>query len=144
MTQNLSHGHGRLLPHGVGHGAQMSLEGVSISAARVARNDATFREANEAIQAQAAHWNMDGPLPVVCECADERCASILRLTPREYEEVRAEPRWFINVPGHQVNALGWGKVVAEHDGYVIVEKIGEAGEIVEQLDPRSDQEEAAS
>jgi hypothetical protein len=108
----------------------------------VARNDAGFREANEAIRATAARWDMDGLLPVVCECADVGCTEVLQLTPREYEEVRADPRWFINAPGHHVSAQGWAVVVTEHDRYSIVEKIGEAGKIVEALDPRS--EEAAS
>lgn len=104
---------------------------------RVAYNDAAFREANESIREKASEWGMDGLLPALCECADTSCHVVLRLTPRQYEDVRANPRWFINAPGHHVNANGWVSVVAEHDRYVIVEKIGEAGEIVEQLDPRA-------
>jgi hypothetical protein len=107
------------------------------SAERVARNDAAFREANEAIQEKAAAWEMDGLLPVLCECADTSCRAVVRLTHRQYEGVRGNPRWFINAPGHHVNGQGWVRIVAEHDGYVVVEKIGEAGEIAEQLDPRS-------
>jgi hypothetical protein len=107
------------------------------SAERVARNDAAFREANEAIQEKAATWEIDGLLPVICECADTGCRAVVRMTRAEYENVRADPRWFINAPGHHVNGQGWVKIVAERDNYVVVEKIGEAGEIAEQLDPRS-------
>jgi hypothetical protein len=107
-----------------------------MSAERVARNDAAFRVANEEIQAAAAEWNMDGLLPAICECADPHCVTIVRLTPRQYEAVRSDPRWFINAPGHQVNAQGWAHVISENDRYVVVEKIGKAGEIVEELDPR--------
>ena len=109
------------------------------TAERVAYNDAAFREANETIREKTDEWEMDGLLPALCECADPSCGVVLRLTPRQYEDVRANPRWFINAPGHHVNAHGWVRVVAEHHRYVVVEKIGEAGEIVEQLDPRAEE-----
>jgi hypothetical protein len=106
------------------------------SAERVARNDAAFRLANEEIRAMATQWNMDGPLPAICECADPSCTTVVRVTPRQYEAVRSDPRWFINAPGHQINAHGWAYVISENDRFVVVEKIGEAGEIAEDLDPR--------
>jgi hypothetical protein len=109
-----------------------------VSAERVALNDAAFRKANEAIRATTDDWEMDGLLPAICECAEPRCTELLQLTAAEYEEVRADPRWFINAPGHHVNAQGWARVVEDRDRYVIAEKIGEAGEIVEQLDPRNE------
>ena len=109
-----------------------------MSPERVARIDAAFRVANEEIRKAAAdwEWDMDLALPTLCECADPHCTTIMRVTPRQYESVRSEPRWFINAPGHHVNAHGWVNVIQEHDGFVVVEKIGEAGEIVEELDPR--------
>ena len=109
-----------------------------MTAERVALNDAAFRVANEEIRAAAAEWNMDGLLPAICECADPHCATVLRVTPRQYEAVRSDPRWFINAPGHHVNAQGWAHVVSENERFVVVEKIGQAGEIVEELDPRRD------
>ena len=79
---------------------------------------------------------MDGLLPALCECAELRCTEVVKLTPQQYEAVRSDPRWFINAPGHQVNAQGWAYVVSENDRFVVVEKIGEAGELAEELDPR--------
>ena len=108
------------------------------TAERVAYNDAVFREANETIREKTTEWKMDGLLPALCECADMSCRVVLRLTRRQYEDVRANPRWFINAPGHHLSANGWVRIVAEHHRYVVVEKIGEAGEIVEQLDPRAE------
>jgi hypothetical protein len=108
------------------------------SAERVARNGAAFREANEEIRSKAAEWRMDGLLPALCECADLHCTEVVRLTPQQYEAVRSDARWFINAPGHQVNAKGWAHVISENDRFVVVEKIGEAGEIAEELDPRGD------
>ena len=107
------------------------------AAERVAYNGAVFREANETIREKTNAWEMDGLLPALCECADPSCRVVLRLTSRQYEDIRANPRWFINAPGHHVNGNRWVRVVAEHHRYIVVEKIGEAGQIVEQLDQRA-------
>ena len=80
---------------------------------------------------------MDGLLPAICECADLRCTEVVQVTPQQYEAVRSDPRWFINAPGHHVNAQGWVHVVWVNERFVVVEKIGKAGEIAEELDPRN-------
>jgi hypothetical protein len=108
-------------------------------AERVARNDATFRESNEEIARVARSFELEEEalLPVLCECADTTCTEVLQLTSREYEDVRRVPTWFINAHGHEVSAQGWARVVVAFDRYAVVEKIGEAGEIAAELDPRS-------
>ena len=104
---------------------------------RIARNDATFRAANERINAAAGAYDMETSVPFLCECADPTCVEIVGLELDQYEEIRADSRHFLNVPGHQRSAQGAAVVVAERDGYVIVEKIGHAGDIVEGLDERN-------
>lgn len=118
--------------------AETANERDEVSAERVARNDAAFRVANEEIRAKAAEWNLDGLLPALCECADPHCTTVVRVTARQYEAVRSDPRWFLNAPGHEVNAQGWAHVIERHDRYFVVEKIVPAVEIVEELDPRRD------
>lgn len=103
------------------------------SAERIARNDATFREANASIAEKAEAYRIDAAIPFICECAEPTCAQIVRLSLDEYRHVRSNPRWFVNAVGHHVAAQGWAKVVAEKAGYVVVEKIGRAGEIAEDL-----------
>lgn len=107
------------------------------SAERAARNEAVFRSANETIEAAAARSELEEQLPILCECADPACTEIVRLSMQEYEEVRADPRWFVNAVGHDVNSGAWGQVVAEREGYVVVAKCDEAGEIAAELDPRA-------
>lgn len=104
---------------------------------RIARNNATFRDANEHISAAAGVYGIDSPIPFICECGDARCSEIIRLTREQYEEVRADSRHFLKVPGHEDGTPGAAAIVADRDGYVIVEKLGRAGEIVEALDERS-------
>jgi hypothetical protein len=107
---------------------------------RIARNDATFRRANERISAAAGAYNVDTPVPFLCECADSKCSEVVRLKLEEYEEVRADSRRFFNLPGHEAADGATGVVVAERDGYVIVEKTGYAAETAKALDERNARE----
>jgi hypothetical protein len=109
-----------------------------LTAERVARNDATFREANEGIQDAARRYGIAGGVPFICECAEPSCIEIVRLELAEYEAIRATPTYFINAPGHHTAARGWATVVEQRDGYEVVEKVGAAADVVEALDPRAD------
>jgi hypothetical protein len=106
------------------------------SAERVAFNDDIFRKANEKIRDRAERLGTDDfeRLPIICECAEESCSEVLQVGAGEYERIRADPRLFFNAPGHDAAAQGWGEVVERHEGYVVFEKQGRAGEIAEMLD----------
>ena len=104
---------------------------------RIATNNATFREANERISAAAGSYGIETPIPFICECSDPSCSGIVRLMLEEYEEVRANSRHFVNIPGHEAASMGAAVVVEQRDGYTIAEKTGRAGEIVDALDERS-------
>lgn len=108
----------------------------------VARNDATFRDANEQISdvAESMRLRDDGLLPFICECADMSCTEIIRLTASEYEAVRQSPVRFVYARGHERNGHGWSRVIDEFDRYTVVEKVGEAAEVVAELDPRTEAE----
>jgi hypothetical protein len=109
---------------------------MELSAERVAKNDAAFRDANEGIERAAVEHGVTERVPFLCECAEPTCTELVRLSLVDYEAVRAQPRWFINAPGHDAAGGSHVEVVGRRDGYVIVEKVGRAGEIVEELDPR--------
>ncbi len=106
-------------------------------AERVARNEATFREANERVARFSHALEREDPLPVLCECADPRCTNVVLVTHAEYEQVRACPTWFVGDVGHVVNSQGWGRVVLENERFAVVEKLGDAAEVAAELDPRS-------
>ena len=112
------------------HGTDHSTAG--LSAERIARNDAIFRKANEGISAVAGE-EREEPVPFICECADPACRDIVLMTLAEYDAIRSNPRLFLKVPGHEAAAQGWAQVVERHDKYVVVQKVGVAGEVVEQL-----------
>jgi hypothetical protein len=110
-----------------------------LSAERVARNDARFRESNERLEAMAETVGFDEDddlLPFLCECADMRCTKVLQLTRGEYEKVRRSPVQFLTAYGHERGASDWARVVDEFDRYTVVEKVGRAAEVAAELDMR--------
>jgi hypothetical protein len=101
---------------------------------RIALNQSTFREANERIEAAADKMALLGPVPFICECPERRCMEIVRLTLDAYEAVRQHSRRFFSAPGHHQLAVAAGAavVIEQTAGYVIAEKVGEAGEVAEE------------
>lgn len=100
----------------------------------VAGNESMFRRVNEAIE--RGRWpGEDGECAFRCECARSGCAQLLDVTQAAYEQVRAHPRRFILVPGHEDPEFE--DVIECSLRYVVVQKRGQAGQIAEEADPRS-------
>ena len=102
---------------------------------RLAQNEALFREVNERIETVAHQLGGNIPYEFLCECANADCTFRLTLPLSVYEAVRADARQFVVLPLHYTPEVE--ELAAEEDTYWIVRKTGEAGEYVEQLDPRS-------
>jgi hypothetical protein len=99
---------------------------------RVAMNEATFRKVNEGME---VGQDPEGLLTFICECGRLGCNELIRLTRREYEDIRASPRQFAILDGHEI--LDAERIVERHDRYLVVEKSGDPeAEIVEHTDPR--------
>jgi hypothetical protein len=104
---------------------------------RAARNEAVFRRVNERLEeVNAAFGSMLEGGEFVCECADIGCVERIELTLAQYEALRSVPTHFVVKPGHELAAEE--RVVEQHDEYLVVQKIGEAGERASDLDPRTD------
>lgn len=106
-------------------------------AERVARNQATYREANDRIDAAAA--TQSESIPFICECPDTTCTTIIRLEAEEYDRVRADATRFCVAPGHEVcevQGVDVARLVAREDRFSVMEKIGRAGEVARQLADR--------
>jgi hypothetical protein len=97
--------------------------------ARLARNETIFRAGNDSID-NAAGGRVE-KVPYLCECGEKSCLAPVELTSAEYEAVRSHSATFFVVPGHE--DLTAGEVVVEqHDRFTVVEKQGEAREVVER------------
>lgn len=103
---------------------------------RLTRNEDFFRNVNERIREVAvSHGADDHVYEFICECSDPTCTERVELTSVEYERVRTDGRRFVIAPGHELSRIE--RVVDEGGEHVVVEKVGEAGEIAEELDPRA-------
>jgi hypothetical protein len=103
---------------------------------RAARTQSLYRDVNEQIrQAQARMGPGGDEYEVICECCVDGCADRLRLTPAEYELVRAGPNRFVVAPGH-VN-LDIEQVVERNARFEVVEKLGAGAAFAARNDPRA-------
>ena len=100
--------------------------------ARRARNEVVFRKVNEEIKGLIEADDIDLPVaPFICECGDRGCRELIRVSLADYSHVRASPRRFILAPGHGQRGGKETMTVETHDGFVVIEELGIAGEIAE-------------
>ena len=102
---------------------------------RAGANEATIRDVNEGIERGQWPGEEDAPVGFRCECAQLGCNQLIELSVREYEDIRAHPRRFVVVPGHEAPDVE--TVIEAGPRYVIVEKLDQAGEVAEKHDPRA-------
>lgn len=88
---------------------------------RVAENELLFGKVNEQIVGiREALLPEDATIAVLCECGLPDCEERISVDVEEYVRVRDAPACFALRPDHVIPDLE--DVVAEHDGWVVVEK----------------------
>ncbi len=85
-------------------------------------NARLFRGINERIH--ELEGDRFGDYDFCCECEDETCTGVLRLTAREYAYARTESTWFVVLSGHEEPS---DQLIRRGDSIVIVSK-PDAGE----------------
>jgi hypothetical protein len=102
---------------------------------RLAKNEMLFREINEQIEGIAQTQGIDDHVfDFICECPDVACTLRLPLTLKLYEDTRADPAAFIVAPGHDRPEIE--DVAVRGPGYQVVRKVGAAGALAREDDPR--------
>ena len=98
---------------------------------RIAKNEEVFRATNREIERaeQQQGAAADGVLEVICECGRDSCTGVITLTVSDYETVHGQEDRFVVLQGHQSEEIE--RVVEDRGAYVVVDKVGEAEEIVE-------------
>ena len=102
---------------------------------RAARNESLFRSLNERLEQVRQGVSAYEPTEYFCECAQRSCATMVALSPQEYEHVRSAGDRFLVVPEHVVPDVE--HVLEKHSTYWIVEKLGLGSYVADALDPRS-------
>lgn len=113
-----------------GHSRHMESE-----SRRLVRGSSAFRDANNRIRDAALRLRFedDQRVPFVCECSDVHCMATVMLTLAVYAMIRADPRRFVLIVGHENPA--YEAIVDDRGkhGYLVVEKFGIAGDAAAQL-----------
>jgi hypothetical protein len=94
---------------------------------RAARNQALFRAINDELRI-ALPADDGNTITIACECADETCVETIEVSVERYAETRSDAKRFIVLTGHVYPEVEM--TVAEEPQFVVVEKIGEAAEVV--------------
>ena len=96
---------------------------------RIAHNEAWSRSLNE----RHAEWagGREAMPNFRCECWQQDCTERIPLSGEDWKMVRAEPNRFAVAPDHV--AENFEAVVTAFPGFWLIEKLGEAGEITEEL-----------
>lgn len=88
---------------------------------RIIHNEALFREVNAHIAELEERVRISEELlPLICECANTGCTTIIEVEHGTFEAVRKNPLRFLVAPGHE--RADAERVVGRGAGYVIVEK----------------------
>jgi hypothetical protein len=97
---------------------------------RIAKNEEVFRATNREIERaeQAEGAAADGVLEVICECGRDSCNGVITMTASEYRTVHEQKDRFVVLHGHQSDEIE--RVVDDREAYLVVDKVGEAEEIV--------------
>jgi hypothetical protein len=114
------------------------MDSVDPSDEQRARNELLFREVNERVEEINEGLNgesYDLLMVFVCECGETDCTEQIKLRRTEYEAIRANPKHFAVLPGHE--DLKIARVIEQHDGFLVAEKTGEAAEMAIEHDPRT-------
>jgi hypothetical protein len=105
-------------------------------ASEAARRQALFRGVNEQLRGlNEAFESVTRDSEFICECANTSCMEHVTMTVAEYDAVRRFPTRFLVLPTHVLPEVE--RIAAEHDLYVVVEKVGAAGKAAARLDPRA-------
>jgi hypothetical protein len=95
--------------------------------ARLATNEALFREVNERIHEVGERLQVlpDGELlEFHCECGRPECDNLVSMSAAEYEHLRTDNDRFALVPGHENPEIE--RVMDRTERYVVVDKRPEA------------------
>jgi hypothetical protein len=103
---------------------------------RVAKNEAMYRSVNRELEqaSQEAGEEATDRIDVLCECGRDSCEATLELTIAEYDDAHRQRDRFVVAPGHEDDEIE--RVVTRAEGYLIVDKFGEAERAAEAEERR--------
>jgi hypothetical protein len=106
---------------------------------RAAMNQMLFRDLNERVKDLDSSFTVVIPVGAwICECANDGCSERIRMSAEEYEVIRSDGARFFVAAGDEHVWPDVEDVTDRNDRYWIVEKFGQAADLVKSGDPRSE------
>jgi hypothetical protein len=97
---------------------------------RAARNQSLFRAVNEKLrELNDTFAEVSETYAIACECADVGCVETLHIVMQQYVDVREHPSRFVVLKDHVFPEVE--RVIAQNNGYVVVEKNADVSHITE-------------
>jgi hypothetical protein len=107
-------------------------------AEQAARTQSLFREINERVRSLNESFSQLVDLgDWICECANDTCVDRVEMSSRAYEAVRRDGAHFFVAPGNEHVWPDIERITERTDGYWVIEKTGQAGELARRADPRA-------
>ena len=104
---------------------------------RAVRNEDLFRQMNDRLHVLEVLDQGREPLErLMCECNAMECTRLIEIRAAEYLAVREDGARFVVYPSDEHVSPQIGAVVGRHERYWVVAKLGEAGDIAEELEER--------
>jgi hypothetical protein len=85
------------------------------------RNSRLIRAVNDRIRDVSNPADESGAVEVLCECGDVDCQGAVNISLVDYQTVRAAPRRFVLIHGHESPDVH--RILSRDNGYVVVEEI---------------------
>jgi aerobic-type carbon monoxide dehydrogenase small subunit (CoxS/CutS family) len=106
---------------------------------KIGENEALYRTVNERIEGlNQVFGTLTNTMTVVCECGDGACAEQIEIDIADYERIRADPTFFIIVPGHEI--VDVEDVVEERETFHVVQKhAGDPADFAREQDERTEE-----
>lgn len=97
---------------------------------KVVRGLAELKELALAHNQAALAPDTTQPLHFYCECSNIDCTKRIVISPKEYEKIHKNSRYFVTAKGHQIPAIE--RVIKSTPAYDIVEKNHEPSQVLSE------------
>jgi hypothetical protein len=104
-------------------------------AQRTAQREVISKDVNDTL-VEGLGPEVDGSVSVLCECGRERCDEWLSVSAEAYAATQDDDTLFVVAVGHELPQFE--RVVDRNDAYLVVNKVGRAGEAADRLDDREE------
>jgi hypothetical protein len=104
-------------------------------AQRTAQREVISKDVNDKL-VEGLGIEADGTVSVLCECGSDGCDEWLSVSAQDYAATQDDDTLFVVAVGHE--RPEFERIVERNTAYLVIEKVGRAGEEADRLDDREE------